>query len=103
VLLAALGPLRAQLADPAADLLPPLSLLDPAAPSDRRRLLDVREPVELRGLAVTMGRHTVLLPSAGAPQSLAELAAGLTAQRGAVRLGGETIDWRARPRYALDL
>jgi len=34
----------------------------PAAPRERRQLLIVQEPDELRSLAVVLGCHTVLLP-----------------------------------------
>jgi hypothetical protein len=54
--------LRAQLADADAAILPPLALLDLRAPASRRQLFIVREPTELRSLAVVLGRYTVFLP-----------------------------------------
>ena len=63
-----LAPLRAQLADPDATLLPPLALFDPSAAPDSRDLVVVQKPHELRSLAVVLGRYTVFLPGLEDPQ-----------------------------------
>jgi len=74
-----LPPLRAQLADPDATLLPPLALDDPDAAADRRDLLVVQEPYELqRSLAVVLGRYTVFLPGLEDPQPFMSLASALS-------------------------
>jgi hypothetical protein len=101
-----LNPLRAQLADPSADLLPPLAMVDPQAPRDCRQLIVVKQPDELRSLAVRMGRHTVFLPGLEQLQSFETLSAALArfSQLPAPRpqLVGKQIPWPAKPRYTLD-
>lgn len=67
---ACLNPLRAQLAAPAASILPPLAFFDLGASRERRQLLVVEEPAEMRSLAVVLGRHTVFLPGVMEPQPL---------------------------------
>jgi hypothetical protein len=98
--------LRAQLADPAASLLPPLAMIDQAAPRERRRLLVVREPEELRSLAVVLGSHTVFLPGLEDPQPFEVISAAL-ARLSAMptprpQLVGKEIPWPTKPLYALD-
>jgi len=101
-----LARLRAQLVDPDADLLPPLALLDHGASPERRRLFIVREPAELRSLAVVLGRYTVFLPSLENPQPFEDLADRLSRFFGAPaprpRLVRIEIPWPVEPMYALD-
>jgi HNH endonuclease len=107
VFLSCLNPLRAQLADPPANILPPLALLDPGASPERRQLLVVQDPHELRSLAVVLGRYTVFLPGLEEnPQPFAALATVLARffalpmpRRQCV---GKQVPWPAEPRYALD-
>jgi hypothetical protein len=104
--------LRGALNDPAAHPLPSLALLDLDAATDRHDLIIVQEPVELRSVAVVLGRYTVFLPWQAHPRSLEDLAATLRGvasapqdASGAVpRLpySGKTVPWPARPRYDLD-
>jgi hypothetical protein len=101
-----LNPLRAQLADPTANLLPPLAMVDLGAPRDRRELLVVREPNELRSLAVVLGRYTVFLPGLEDPQPFEAISAAL-AQFAELptprpRYVGKSIPWPTKPRYDLD-
>ena len=99
--------LRAQIGDPNAVLLPPLDVLDLGAPAERRQLLVVREPTELRSLAVALGGYTVFLPWIEDPQPFEDLAAALKRLFGTVTLrvyfSGKEIPWPAEPRYALDM
>jgi hypothetical protein len=108
-----LAPLRAQLADPDATLLPPLALSDPGAVPDRRDLVVVQEPHELRSFAVVLGRYTVFLPGLEDPQPFMSLASALSSS--AVQLTspgapgrkqlpwrGKRIPWPTQPMYALD-
>lgn len=108
-----LTPPRAQLADPGATLLPPLALLDPAAMSDRRDLVLVQEPHELRSLAVVLGRYTVFLPGLEDPQPLISLASALSGSAAhltspeaprcpRIPWHGKRISWPTHPMYALD-
>lgn len=103
-----LDPLRAQLADPAVSLLPPLALFDPAAPRERRQVLVVQEPDELRSLAVVLGRHTVFLPGLEDPQPFDALSAALarhsapTTPHLRLEFAGKQVPWPIEPRYALD-
>jgi hypothetical protein len=104
--LAQLAELRAQLANPDVELLPPLTMVNDDAPPDLRQLLLVREPVELRSLAVTIGRHTVFLPTLDQPRSFGATAAALGALAAAPgrrpRLLGKEVPWPTEPRYDLD-
>jgi hypothetical protein len=101
-----LEPLRAQLADPTAELLPPLAMVDLAARRDRRQMLLVREPHELRSLAVVLGPHTVYLPGLEDPQTFEDLSAALARLSAQApprpQLVGKQIPWPAEPRHALD-
>src|SRR6266496_4279289 len=108
-----LPPLRAQLADPDATLLPLLALDDPDAAADRRDLLVVQEPHELRSLAVVLGRYTVFLPGLEDPQPFMSLASALSRAprhltspgapgRKQIPWRGKRIPWPTRPMYALD-
>jgi hypothetical protein len=105
LLLSSLNLLREQLADPDADLLPPLALLDLDASPERRELLIVREPAELRSLAVVVGRYTVFVPWLEEPQSFEDLAGALGRLPGApprVHFSGKKVPWPTEPRYAFD-
>jgi hypothetical protein len=108
-----LAPLRAQLADPDATLLPPLALFDPGAAPDSRDLVVVQKPHELRSLAVVLGRYTVFLPGLEDPQPFASLASALSRSpvqltspgapgRRQIPWRGKRIPWPTRPMYALD-
>jgi hypothetical protein len=104
--LAQLAQLRAQLVNPEMPLLPSLTMIDDRAPPGGRQLLLVREPAELRSLAVTMGRHMVFLPAPDEPQPFAATAAALGAHaeapRPRLRLLGKEVPWPVEPQYALD-
>lgn len=105
-LLSQLETLRAQLADPETELLPPLAMIDDTASLDRRQVLIVREPAELRSLAVVIGRHTVFLPSPENPQPFEATATALATLSATPvprpQLVGKEIPWPTEPRYALD-
>ncbi len=106
VLMSYLNPVRAQLANPTASILPPLALRAPEAPRERRELLIVQQPEELRSIAVVLGRYTVFLPSFVNPQPVDALAAGL-AQYFALPSPrppyvGKQVPWPTEPQYALD-
>lgn len=98
--------LRAQLADPDAEILPPLGMIDAEAPADRRQLLLVREPAELRSLAVVMGQHTIYLPALEQPRPFQETAAALGTLAAAPgprpQLRGAEVPWPTEARYDLD-
>jgi hypothetical protein len=108
-----LAPLRTQLADPDATLLPPLALFDPGAAPDSRDLVVVQEPHELRSLAVVLGRYTVFLPGLEDPQPFMSLAFALSRSprqltspgapdRRQIPWRGKQIPWPTEPMYALD-
>jgi hypothetical protein len=101
-----LAQLRAQLANPDTEILPPLGMIDEHAPADRRQLLLVREPAELRSLAVAIGQHTIFLPAFEDPRPFEATAAALGARAAAPgprpRLLGAEVPWPTEPRYALD-
>ena len=102
-----LDPLRAQLADPEAKLLPPLALLDPGASPERRQLIVVQEPDELRSLAVMLGQYTVFLPSfMGDPQPFDVLAPALARFSALApprpQYVGKQVPWPTKPMYVLD-
>jgi hypothetical protein len=108
-----LDPLRAQLADPAASLLPPLALFEPDASPERRQLYIVQEPHELRSLAVVLDRYTVFLPSPEDPQPFEALSTALAQfpvvptsppqlARKKISWTGKQVPWPAEPLYILD-
>jgi hypothetical protein len=108
-----LAPLRAQLADPDAMLLPPLALADPDAAAYSRDLLVVQEPHELRSLAVVLGHYTVFLPGLEDPQPFMSLGSALSRSpvqltspgapgRKQIAWRGKRIPWPTLPIYALD-
>ena len=81
-------------------------MVDPDAPQDRRQLLVVQEPDELRSLAVRLGRHTVFLPGPERPQPFETLSAALARfselPTPRPQLVGKQIPWPTKPLYALD-
>ena len=72
----ALIPVRRQLLDAESKILPLLKSYSPDALPDASRILVVREPHELRGIFVAMGRHGVLLPGIDNPLSCDQLMFG---------------------------
>jgi hypothetical protein len=106
VFLRYLDPLRAQLAAPTENVLPPLAMIDPTASAARRQMLVIQEPGTLRGLAVVLGRYTVFLPWVEEPQSFDALSAALAEfsdlPTPRPRYVGKQIAWPVKPLYALD-
>jgi hypothetical protein len=106
VFLRCLDPLRAQLAAPTANVLPPLAMIDPTASAARRQMLVIQEPGTLRGLAVVLGRYTVFLPWVEEPQSFDALSVALAEFSDLPTLRpryvGKQIAWPVKPLYALD-
>lgn len=96
----------AQLADPGAEILPPLGMIDTQAPADRRQLLMVREPAELHSLAVSIGQHTIYLPAPDQPRPFEDTAAALGALAAAPgprpQLLGAAVPRPTEAQYVLD-
>jgi hypothetical protein len=69
-------------------------------------MLIVQEPVELRSLAVVLGRYTVFLPWLDEPQPFNALSTALAGFSNLPtprpRYAGKQIAWPAKPLYALD-
>jgi hypothetical protein len=72
-----LDPVRAQLADANAELLPSLVGYDPTAAADRREMRFVETPEDIRSLLVMMGQYAVFLPGLEQPLPCDELSRAL--------------------------
>ncbi|MBM7787600.1 hypothetical protein [Tenggerimyces flavus] len=100
-------PIRDQLMRSDERILPTNMLRDPDAPPNKRRMLLVEQPDELRSLAVTLGEWTVFLPGISRPLTYQQLSEGVAQTRNGhsrvkFRLHGKGVPWPSRPVYALD-
>lgn len=98
-----LNPVRQQILDSDNKIIEHFRLVDPAASPYRRLIILVSEPDWVRGLAVAMGRHTVLLPFYDDDTNFygrlrAAATAGSTAELG----GKQQLTWPRGPVFALD-
>jgi hypothetical protein len=103
----ALRPVRAQLANPEAEVLPTYVFRDPEGVATSRRILVVTEPSELRCVAVMIGEHGVFLPGLSDPLTMDELGRAFTQRcredgRLTVRLQGKLVPWPSRATYLMD-
>jgi hypothetical protein len=100
-----LQPIRDQLANPSAVMLPLLYMYDAGRAPGRHEVWVVRAPAEHRSLLVVWGGHGVFLPLPKDPRSLEELARSLGVRAdGPVHysITGTMIPWPSRPQYLLD-
>ncbi|WP_244313440.1 hypothetical protein [Streptomyces zinciresistens] len=103
-----LQPIRDQIKNPETKILPRLSGFNPEAPTDRKGILLVESPNDLRGVFVTIGRHGVFLPGPPwAAQSCSELSQAITdwsaaESRHQMMLSGKEVPWPKNPMYLLD-
>lgn len=102
-----LDPVRAQLADANAEILPTLGRYDPAAAADRREIRLVETPEDLRSILVMLGRYAVFLPGLEKALSCDELAQALENEANSgngvrIRLTGKEMPWPKYPRYLWD-
>lgn len=102
-------PYRLQLAHPGEDIVPTYILRDLDAAPDRRRIVLVTEPDDLRSVAVVMGDQTVFLPGIPTfrPQTCEQLVQACRRyadphQNLKVDLNGKEIPWPRWPTYFLD-
>lgn len=100
-------PLRTQLQQPDTNILPTYIIRDLDAPPSDRRVLLVNDPDELRCVAVTLGEHTMILPSIFRPTTFDELVEAFIQRRDAegrlnIEFHGKEIPWPSRPTYFLD-
>lgn len=100
-------PIRDQIVRPDERVLPTLMLRDPDAPPDKRGMLLVEQPDELRCLAVTLGEWTVFLPGISRPLTYQQLSEAVAETRDGhskvkFRLHGKEVPWPSRPTYAID-
>jgi HNH endonuclease len=105
ILQPSLDPVREQLRNPSAGMLPPLSLYAPEGDPGRREIWVVREPAEYQSLLVVAGRHSVFLPLPDDSRSIAELASGLGAPAGGpvtYAFSGAVFPWPSGPEHRLD-
>ncbi|MBP0452986.1 hypothetical protein J5Y04_26070 [Kitasatospora sp. RG8] len=104
----ALDPIRAQLKDPDAEILPSLVGFNPDAPASGRSVNLVRSPDDLQGVLVIMGHYSVMLPDPWGTLSCQELAAAIgrrTDSEGRLEImcDGQIAPWPQSPAYRLDL
>lgn len=102
-----LDPLRHQLVNPEVRSLPRLVTIDVNSADDRRGMMLVKTPQELRSLLVVIGNYATFLPGVNDPLSCQELAEGISqwtvpGSEAEAGLRGEFIPWPDRPRYRLD-
>ncbi len=102
-----LDPVRHQLMNPDSESLPRLALIDLNAPSERRGMLLVKTPEELRSLLVVIGHYSILLPGVTDPLSCQELSDAISqwSRPGSpanATLKGDTVPWPTQPEYAMD-
>ncbi|MFJ2256866.1 hypothetical protein ACIOKD_00750 [Streptomyces sp. NPDC087844] len=102
-----MDPYRKQLQQPDVSVVPTHILRDPNASPERRRLLLVDRPDELRSVAVVMGEHTVFLPSLFRPMACDELVEAFVSRRASderlsVNLDGKEVLWPRWATYFLD-
>jgi HNH endonuclease len=100
-------PIRNQLKQPDAQIIPAHILRSRAPSPVERRILLVHEPEELRCLAVVLGEYTVFLPGIFRPLDLEQLADAFGRRRdGHGRLqmifSGKEVPWPRWPTYLLD-
>jgi len=100
-----LKPVRDQLADPAAEILPMWEFLIPDAAPTERRLIAVKRPASLKSLAVQMGRHLIFLPHP--PDMLLYTRLGRRRARSGgevarITISGTQFSWPREPQHVLD-
>ncbi|WFE19520.1 HNH endonuclease [Solwaraspora sp. WMMD937] len=100
-------PVREQLKNPDARILPTYMFRRPEAAPDERRILLVDEPDELRCVAVSMGEHTVFLPGLWRTQTWDQLGEAFGRHRTegdrlSLNLNGKEMPWPRWPTYFLD-
>lgn len=99
----ALRVVREQLLHPNDEIIRRFKLEKHSSPRDTRFLIYIREPRELEGVAVGMGRHTVLLPADARDMTVyARLERGLEANP-TLRLVGDTYYWPTAPTHSIDV
>jgi hypothetical protein len=99
----ALQIVRAQLAHPGDEIIRQFKLEKRSSPRDTRFLIMVREPPELRGVAVGMGQHTVLLPTDGRDMSIYERLESALRATPTLRFVGDTYHWPVAPTHSIDV
>ncbi|GGU51533.1 hypothetical protein GCM10010498_05740 [Streptomyces cavourensis] len=102
-----LDPVRHQLLNPDSETLPRLALIDLNAKSDRRVMMLVRTPEELRSMLVVIGHYSILLPGIDNPLSCQELSEEILRRShpggaDSATLEGEAIPWPTQPEYRRD-
>ncbi|GAB3873804.1 hypothetical protein GCM10029964_014680 [Kibdelosporangium lantanae] len=107
VLVDEMRPYRSQLQQPDVEVVPTYVARDTSASPTSRRILLVTSPDELQCVAVTMGEHTVFLPSPLRPLACDELTKRLVRRctpEGQLRvhLEGKEVPWPKWPTYLLD-
>lgn len=98
-----LKPIRAQIWDYDESVIRTFSLMTPNAERSQRHWMIVDSPHQLRSLAVTMGRHTVLLPWFNTGTSLYEFMEQDAQANRSVTIDGRAWEWPTKPYYYYDL
>lgn len=104
ILRSILDPVRKQILDPDKEVIHTFKLVDAAAPPDRRSIVFVSDPDWVRGLAVQMGRHIVLLPLHDDDSSFYERLKGDATAESKIELRGKLqLTWPRGPVFAFDV
>lgn len=99
-----LDAVREQIRHPAQWALGTASIVEPHANRAARRIVVVLEPAELQSVAVTMGRHTIFLPSIWSTSNIYDVlsARARSESRLTDDIRGKVGPWPRRPMHVLD-
>ena len=73
------------------------------SPRDTRFIIYIREPRELEGVAVGMGRQVVLLPADARDMTIHERLEVALKGNPTLNLTGDTYSWPTSPTYSIDV
>lgn len=94
---------RQQIFEPDNKIIECFSVFDCDASPDRRFIVLISEPDWVRGLAVQMGRHIILLPFSGTDTEFYERVRRAATGESMTELGGKLqLTWPREPVFALD-
>lgn len=99
----ALRVVREQLLYPDDEIIRQFKLEKRSSPRDTRFLIYIREPRELEGMAVGMGRHTVLLPADGRDMTVYGRLERALESNLTLDLVGDTYYWPTAPMHSIDV
>ena len=99
----ALRRIREQLRRPDEEIIGQLKLENRASPRSTRSIIYIREPRELKGVAVGMGRQIVFLPADARDMTIYERLANALNANPSISLTGDTYYWPTSPTHSIDV